>query len=283
MTLSPLRTGRITGSRVAAIIGQSPYATSTDVMREMVREHHGDDREFAGNVATQWGQDHEHLAVAMYETECGVLVHGEQGFITHPDHPYLGVTPDGLVGDDGMIEVKCPWRGKYRHISESPAHEAQIRLQLAVTGRRWCDYVVWADDRISISRVYHDPGWLDMHLPRLADFVSEYEVIVADETLSAPFRAPADRRDEDWADAADTYQRLLDERDVVDAELKEAKGVLLELAGGQPAKGRGIQVSLTKRKPRFDVDALAAYSHGLDLNMFYGEPSESWTVRRWAG
>jgi putative phage-type endonuclease len=282
MTLSPGRVGRITGSRVGAIIGVSPYATSADVLREMVREHYGDDREFTGNVATEWGQDHEHIAVAMYEDECGVLVHGEQEFSVHPKYDWLGVTPDGLVGDDGMIEVKCPWRGKYRHVSESPAHEAQCRLQLAVTGRRWCDYVVWAYDAISISRVYHDPGWLGKHLNALAEFRREYEAIVADEALAAPFRASLDRTDDDWSAASDEYTRLLDERDQIDAELKSAKAALLELADGSPAKGRGVQISKTKRKGTLDLKALAA-TPGLDLDTFYGEPTESWTVRRWAG
>jgi hypothetical protein len=52
--------------------------------------------------------------------------------------------------------------------------------------------------------------------------------------------------------------------------------------GGSPAKGRGVQISKTKRKGTLDLKALAA-TPGLDLDTFYGEPTESWTVRRWAG
>ena len=53
--LSKHRTGRVTGSRIAAVLGLSPYLSRDDVMREMVREFFWDEPEFAGNFVTDWG------------------------------------------------------------------------------------------------------------------------------------------------------------------------------------------------------------------------------------
>lgn len=187
--LSPQRAGRITGSRVAAILGANRYSRRIDVMRELVREAWGDPSEFDGNDATRYGQLHEADAVAAYEAERGVLVHSQQEFVIHPDYDYLAVTVDGFVGDDGLIECKCPYSGRYRHIDEKPDHEAQIRFQLAVTGREWGDYCVWADrEPVSISRVEHDPLWLPEVLPKLRRFMDEFRRTAASADLSLPYR-----------------------------------------------------------------------------------------------
>src|SRR5690625_3594668 len=102
------RVGKLTASRAGAALGVNPWQTPDDLIRAMVREAHGAAPEFEGNIATQYGQQHEPLAVLDYMSETGVNV-VEAGFYIHPEHDWLGASPDGFIGDDGMIEVKCPF------------------------------------------------------------------------------------------------------------------------------------------------------------------------------
>ena len=95
------------------------------------------------------GTELEPAARAAYEVERLCTV-DEVGFVVHPDYPFIGVSPDGLVGDDGMVEIKCPAETS-AHLHEqhiraghyATYYKHQINLQLAVTGRQWCDVVSW--------------------------------------------------------------------------------------------------------------------------------------------
>lgn len=172
--LSPLRMGRITGSRIGAVLGLNRYSSRADVLAEMLTQARGQDALFSGNEATQWGHDHEDDALTGYELERGVMTWGGQEFTIHPTHDFLACTPDGFVGVDGMVECKCPFRAQYTDIKQKREYEAQIRLQLECTGRSWCDFIVWRPDGINISRVEHDPNWLPLILPVLSKFMDEY-------------------------------------------------------------------------------------------------------------
>ena len=205
--LSPMRTGRITASRVGAILGVNKYQTRDDVMREMVRGHFGAEPEFTGNDATEYGNLHEDDARTAYEATCGVLVLDAQDFIPHPEHGWIGVSPDGLVGDDGMVEIKCPWRAKYMSVAEKPEYAAQIQLQLACTGRAWCDFVIWrsfdAADRLGcepliIERVPADPDWLPSNLATLIRTVVTLGVATALVAWRGEWRAPATIEAKTW-------------------------------------------------------------------------------------
>src|SRR5690606_37483111 len=100
------RVGRITASRVGAILGLAPYQTREGVMREMVREYHGAPSEAQSNIATDYGTNHEDGALIDYRLETGTnpeIV----GFITKED--WAGCSPDGLIGDHAGLEIKCPF------------------------------------------------------------------------------------------------------------------------------------------------------------------------------
>ncbi|MHB0764695.1 ERF family protein [Stutzerimonas sp. NM35] len=85
-------------------------------------------------------------------------VFANHGLHVHADHDWLAASPDGLVGHDGLIEVKCPFRATYTSIAEVPHYAAQIQLQLACTMRDWCDFVIWRDGEIIVERVDADPA-----------------------------------------------------------------------------------------------------------------------------
>lgn len=251
--LSPLRVGRVTGSRIAGILGLSPYSDRDSVLREMVRQRFGAAEEFTGNIATEYGVDNEAQAIADYERRNGGLTHSLQSVHVHPVHDFLMVTVDALVGDDGLVEAKCPYRAAYSHIDQRPDYEAQIRLQLACTGREWADFVVWRPDGLSVSRVTAD-GWLNAVLPNLCEFMAEYQTIVDDPELAAPFLEPLSegRSDFDWQMAAIDYLEA-------DAELKRvtelrdaARAALLALSPERDARGCGVQVIHAATKGTID-------------------------------
>lgn len=87
----------------------------------------------------------------------------EVGFIPHPQIANAGASPDGLIGDDGLVEIKCP--ALHTHIKtllkpDKVAGEYmwQMQFQLACTGRQWCDYVSYNPNfpnsmRLSVARV----------------------------------------------------------------------------------------------------------------------------------
>ncbi len=95
------------------------------------------------NFATAWGKDNEPLALASYETQTGVIVK-ETEFVVMNE--YIGASPDGMVGDEGGIEIKCPVNSanhiKVLRTGEVPEeHIPQIQGQMMVTGIKWVDFV----------------------------------------------------------------------------------------------------------------------------------------------
>jgi putative phage-type endonuclease len=168
---------RVTGSSVGAILGLSPFMKREDVMRNMVREYHSAEREFKGNQATEYGTFHENLAKMDYQLKTGVMVE-KCGFYTYEN--WLGASPDGFVGFDKLIEIKCPYgqRDKnppiFKTLAEQPHYYAQIQVQLHVTGMIACDFYQWSPNGDYLEIVEYDRGWINKHLSILKSFYDEY-------------------------------------------------------------------------------------------------------------
>lgn len=275
--LDPRRAGRITGSRIGAILGLNPYSTRRDVLREMVRESHGAEREFQGNEATRYGEAHEPDALAAYEAREGVMTYGGGELLIHPVHDFLAVTPDGLVGDDGMIECKAPFRGTYTHWNEKPYYEAQMRLQMECAGRAWCDFVVWRDGEIAVSRIERDATWLPSVLPALEQFMADYRA-----AMEAPESYLADtiRDDRAWRDAASDYLDTLAAFNDIERMMKAKRERLIELAGDSSAQGCGVQVIRSERAGSVAyAKAVKELLPDADLSAYTGKPTTVFTVK----
>lgn len=142
------RLGKVTASRVADIIAKtkSGYSTSrANYMAELICERlTGSRGDSYMNAAMAWGTATEPQARSAYEAATGQLVE-TVGFVPHPTILEAGASPDGLVGDDGLVEIKCP--NTSTHIdtllgkSAPSKYITQIQWQLACTGRKWCDFV----------------------------------------------------------------------------------------------------------------------------------------------
>lgn len=142
------RLGKVTASRVADIIAKtkSGYSASRDnYMAELICERlTGTKGEFYQNAAMLWGTEQEPHARAAYEAAKGVLVE-EVGFVPHGLIEDAGASPDGLVGEDGLVEIKCPNTSTHLDfllVSKIPEkYITQMMWQMICTGRKWCDYV----------------------------------------------------------------------------------------------------------------------------------------------
>src|SRR5699024_5496483 len=171
------RTGKLTASRVGAALGINPWQKPDDLIRAMVREYHDAEPEFVGNIATNYGQQHEPLAVLDFMSEYNVTVE-DAGFYVHQVHEWLGASPDGFVGDDALIEVKCPFSlrngGGFKSITEQPHYHSQIQVQLAVTGRSTCFFYQWAPHGTRTEMVEFSEAWWAENLPRLHEFYQRY-------------------------------------------------------------------------------------------------------------
>lgn len=142
------RIGKVTASRVADVIAKTKtgYSTSrSNYMTELALERiTGQRQESFTNAAMQWGTETEPLARAAYEAETGEIV-DEVAMIEHPSIAMTGASPDGLIGADGLIEIKCPNSAAHMEtlLNKKPAAKyiTQMMWQMACTKRQWCDFV----------------------------------------------------------------------------------------------------------------------------------------------
>lgn len=142
------RLGHVTASRLAdvlATVKTGEAASRRNYRAELVAQRLTGTVE-AGytNAAMQWGTDNEPIARSEYEVRKDVFV-DQVGFIKHPTILWAGASPDGLVGGDGLIEIKCPNTATHIDTLLSQTipsqYEKQMLWQIACTGRAWCDFV----------------------------------------------------------------------------------------------------------------------------------------------
>lgn len=138
------------------------------------------------NSDMQRGQDDEPVARDYYAEHTGQTVK-EVGFLVREfDNFKLGFSPDGLVGDDGLLEIKSrkPKKQVATVLSESGVpieNVAQVQAGLLVTGRAWCDFVSFADGmHLWVKRVLPDPRWRDAIHAACTDAEAAIERMVTD-------------------------------------------------------------------------------------------------------
>lgn len=132
------------------------------------------------------GIEREPNARAAYEAETGNLVQ-EVGWIPHPEIAGAGCSPDGLVGEDGLLEIKCPGLTAHLETIRAKAPPAkylpQLQWQMAVTGRQWNDYASYHPDypehlRLAVYRVERDDEMIAHMEAEVRKLLAEVEEIV---------------------------------------------------------------------------------------------------------
>jgi putative phage-type endonuclease len=182
-----IRIGKVTASRVADVIAKTKtgYSASRDnYMAQLVCERlTGQKGESFTNAAMQHGTETEPLARAAYEALKDVLV-DEVGFVTHPTIEMAGASPDGMVGEDGLIEIKCPNTATHIDTLLSQTvpgkYNTQMQFQMACTGRQWCDFVSF-DNRLPeelqlfVTRVSRDEVFIRLIEAEIVQFLAELD------------------------------------------------------------------------------------------------------------
>lgn len=141
---------------------------------------------------------HEPVARERYASHYGVEV-TQTGFMVRDDWGYkIGASPDGLVGDDGGLEIKCP-RAK-SHIKTILANEvpgyymAQVQACLLVSGRKWWDYVSFCGGLpLYVTRVLPDPQWRNAIFAAVERFEAAATEQIAAYGVASKNLAPTER------------------------------------------------------------------------------------------
>jgi len=180
------RTGMVTASRLADVLGtkgkRKKYAEQ--LARESIQ---GFRVVTEPNEYMIWGVETEPEARNAYEARSGSLV-DLAGFVIHPTIKRSGASPDGLVGEDGLVEIKCPTTKTHQTTLDDYAvpskHLPQMQWQMACTGRKWCDFVSY-DPRIEDSyfckRVMRDEEFIAMAEQEVIVFLTEVDDLIKKE------------------------------------------------------------------------------------------------------
>ena len=185
------RMGCVTASRTADVMAKtkSGYAASrANYMAELICERLTGERQGGfSSAAMQWGTETEPQARMAYEIITGATV-VETGFVLHPEIAGFGASPDGLIGDDGLIEIKCP--NTATHIDTLLADKVptkyiiQMHVQMLCTGRAWCDFVSFdprlpIDLHMFIKRVERDDKLAEEIVTEVQSFLADMETKIA--------------------------------------------------------------------------------------------------------
>ena len=191
---------RISGSIVAGILGRSKFSNPSSATMSLLKVY-----STPRNSAMTYGIEHEDTAREWYCQKYSYQVK-EAGFAIPKYNLSVGATVDGIVGDDGIIEIKCPQKMYavltdysqddyrriydptqsdsdsteyseteslrevyYRHIFES--HYSQMQLGMYSLSRQWCDYIVWTETQGKFTqRVYYDKIYMDSLLLEIREY-----------------------------------------------------------------------------------------------------------------
>ena len=189
-----IRLGKVTASCISKVTAKTKTgwgAERANYKAQLVAERlTGQRQEGFTNSAMQWGVDTEEAARNAY-----VFLEGnsviEEAFVVHPTIADAGASPDGLVGDDGLLEIKCPNTATHIETLKGAAIPAkyvgQMQWQMACTGRKWCDFVSFDprmpdDMQLFVKRLDRDDDYIADLEKAVADFLAEVEADIAELT-----------------------------------------------------------------------------------------------------
>lgn len=212
------RSGRVTASRLKRVCRTQLSKPSVSLVKDIC---YPANHAFYSK-ATQWGCDHEQTARQQYcdlmnDTHENFAIR-ESGLSLHPDMPFFGATPDGIVSCDccgeGILEVKCPFCKRSLHLAEAAddgkfclqtttdgtlhlkeAHQYyyQIQMQIAVCQKDYCDFVVWTEQDLHLERVEPNPEfWTNASNMATCFFKDVLLLELVGKYFSRPSSLPAD-------------------------------------------------------------------------------------------
>lgn len=187
------RLGKVTASKIADVMATlkngQPGAGRKNYAAQLICERlTSQPTESFTNAAMQWGTDTEPQARARYTMETLRSVE-EVGFVDHPTIAMCGASPDGLVGDDGLVEIKCPNSATHietlRGAKIDDKYLKQMHFQMICCEREWCDFVSFDprlpdEMQIHIRRVERDAELCEEITAAVTGFLAELDAMIAD-------------------------------------------------------------------------------------------------------
>jgi putative phage-type endonuclease len=184
------RLGHVTASRITDVLAKGKTGeaeTRKKYKWELVAQRMtGISEDSYTNKAMEWGTDKEPDARLEYEARMGLFV-DQVGFIKHPYIPFVGASPDGLIDQDGGLEIKCP--NSVTHLQTIQSGKApskyigQMQMGMWVTGRKWWDFVSY-DPRVKKNlqfftvRVERDDDYIANMEQEVLAFLREVEEVI---------------------------------------------------------------------------------------------------------
>ena len=286
MALSKERNGRITASVAGAVLGsKGAFSNKAKVIKDLVSQFLGNEIKSFTSRATEHGHNNEARAIQIYleKNQLANLynIGDEQRFFSV--ETWLGATPDGLVDERGLIEVKCPYSERYELPSEN--YYAQMQIQMYCTDRDWTDFIVyWREEDGTevhhVTRIERNPDWLLLNLPRLKKAWDEAREISLNLDSASELINPDDRTDDEWMMYAKWYKDICDNLEHYKQEQERVKAMLIMLADNKPAQGNGIKLAVSERKGSVKyAEALKALAPDADLRPWTGEPTSVFTIK----
>ncbi|WP_273758862.1 lambda exonuclease family protein [Bartonella sp. AU55XJBT] len=185
------RLGKVTASNVYNILSKTAKGTPTSKYEEykiklMTERLTEEISQSYITPAMQWGIEHEEDALReyafIYDTEVTRC-----GFVQHPTIQMAGASPDGLIGEDGLIEIKCPQSPNHLRFfiddTIKPEYIAQMQFQMACTGRKWCHFMSYNPNfvgkstslRMKIKRINRNEEQIEQINQAVEIFLGEIE------------------------------------------------------------------------------------------------------------
>ena len=286
------RKGKITGSRIGAIMGLSNFANRDDVMREMVRAYFDAEKEFKGNIATEYGVKNEPLALAEFirDHQENVIHEGfrEKGF--------CGVSPDGLLLDFenkvySGIEIKCPFSKKIKKgkaKDQYPSYYAQVQLSMYVYDVKTWGLYTWTESGSYYELIHRDQQFINNILDIGSKFHEEYLQIISDENLYKPYLDDLEiivDNDDEFEKMASEFLELKRQKKDIEKTLAIIEAYFKDYAKQKKSKkliGSGVQVILAERKGSVDYKKMADVN-GINVEEYRANSTEYYLIKEHKG
>lgn len=202
------RRGRITASNFQRIANMRNSTSCHSTIESLL---YGAYQDF-DSAAMKYGRESEEKAVLAYEREKGVAVQRPVGLIVHPRYGFIAATPDGVISNDHLLEVKCPYRAKHESIDDIVSRDktffldshlrlkrnhtyyAQVQCQLACASAATCDFYVWSPQGAVCERIVFDPAYWQERVDKVQEFYFQCvlpEMVDSRRARDLPFRERA--------------------------------------------------------------------------------------------